>query len=436
MKRAALFVGVNEYQAPIASLNYARHDATSLYEFFVRSRSYRANMVDILSTEVTAEKILRAIKSTMAKLEPGDLFLFYFSGHGVEDNNQHLLLSSNAEHLGDSWTGAVSLGNLKHLTHKRGVQSVFIIDSCRDSLFQGHRGVAVGASAQARSVCLSAMVKEPCEEGYLTPVVLCSCSAGEQAFEVPSLEQGIFSRALLEAIETEPSQPLHEVAEGLVPRISKLLAAHRLTGKQTPELHRALGSKVHLFDGQTAAEPVAAAQAESPLVALILAAEKGSATAQYHLAEMYAQGDGVRKDPVEALKWTRMAAEQAHAAAQYRLARCYAEGIGVMKDVATAAQWYRKAAEQGYAKAQDMLGYCYDNGQGVVKNKPEALQWYRKAAEQGCVRSQNTLGYCYEFGQGVPMNCTVALQWYRKAAEQKDAYATAAIARLQKKGFR
>ena len=86
------------------------------------------------------------------------------------------------------------------------------------------------------------------------------------------------------------------------------------------------------------------------------AAEKGDAEAQFNLATMYTNGEGVTKDDAEAVRWFRRAAEQGHAAAQYNLGVSYANGEGVTKDDAEAIRWYRLAAEQGHAAAQYNLG--------------------------------------------------------------------------------
>jgi len=65
------------------------------------------------------------------------------------------------------------------------------------------------------------------------------------------------------------------------------------------------------------------------------------------------------EDYADAVKWYRKSAEQGHARAQYELAWMYEEGQGVERDVAEAVKWYRKAADQGddYAKeALERLG--------------------------------------------------------------------------------
>jgi len=106
--------------------------------------------------------------------------------------------------------------------------------------------------------------------------------------------------------------------------------------------------------------------------------------------------DGVaatqRGDFATALRLWKPLAEQGHASAQYFLALMYGDGEGVPQDDAEAVKWYRRAAEQGHASAQNNLGFMYDNGRGVPQNDAEAVKWYRRAAEQGVsvVRSFET----------------------------------------------
>ena len=91
-------------------------------------------------------------------------------------------------------------------------------------------------------------------------------------------------------------------------------------------------------------------------------AEQGSASAQFNLGVMYANGLGVKQDDFEAVKWYRQAAEQGDANAQSNLGAAYSAGRGVKQDDFEAVKWYRQAAEQGYANAQSNLGSAYSAG--------------------------------------------------------------------------
>ena len=104
------------------------------------------------------------------------------------------------------------------------------------------------------------------------------------------------------------------------------------------------------------------------------------AEAQFNLGVKYADGLGVPKDAVEAVKWYRKAADQNHAHAQYNLGFMYDKGLGVPKDAAEAVKWFRKAADQNEALAQLILGIKYDEGDGVLKDVARAYMYLNLAA--------------------------------------------------------
>ncbi len=262
MKRAALFVGINNYNAPISALNYARQDASGLYDYFVKSPDYTARLVDLMTGDrITVDEIIEKVETMIAQLDAGDLFLFYFSGHGVDDRGSHTLLSSTAREVGQQWLGAISINQLRELTQKPGVQSIFIIDSCRDAVFSGHRGVGIATESAARSVSLAAFKKRAVTGKALPPVILCSCSAGEQAFEVKGLDKsdpagGVFTKAFLEVLSEPRSFKIDDVVKALTQKIEKILARYHLTGKQTPELIKPMGCSPYLFEPLPTAAPL------------------------------------------------------------------------------------------------------------------------------------------------------------------------------------
>ena len=112
-------------------------------------------------------------------------------------------------------------------------------------------------------------------------------------------------------------------------------------------------------------------------------AEQGNASAQFNLGNMYDNGQGVKQDDVEAVKWYRQAAGQGHALSQLGLGLMYDKGRGVKQDDVEAVKWYRKAAEQGNANAQFLLGFSYILGKGVQVNKALAKEWFSKACDNG-----------------------------------------------------
>ena len=182
---------------------------------------------------------------------------------------------------------------------------------------------------------------------------------------------------------------------------------------------------------------------------------------------MYANGQGVAEDAVEAVRWYRKAIEQGHTGAQgspdalyasgsmlpkkspnpsVRYARprtkvtpgpsgssdpLYATGRGIAQDDAEAYKWYRKAAEQGHADAQCKLGFVYSSDKCTPQDQAEGTRWYRKAAEQGHADAQVRLGWRYANGQGVAQDEAEAVRWVRNAAEQGNVNAEESLRQFQ-----
>lgn len=113
-------------------------------------------------------------------------------------------------------------------------------------------------------------------------------------------------------------------------------------------------------------------------------AEAGYTPAQFHLAQLYENGQaGVVKNPPEARRWTLRAAEGGERMAMYNLGLDYFYGTGGPQDLPAAARWLRKAADQGLTDAQYNLGMLYQAGSGVERDLAEAYKWFSIAAEGG-----------------------------------------------------
>ncbi|MFN7571262.1 MAG: tetratricopeptide repeat protein [Betaproteobacteria bacterium] len=174
------------------------------------------------------------------------------------------------------------------------------------------------------------------------------------------------------------------------------------------QLKRALLLVALCLFGSASAQP-------APARAVLEAAQKGDAPAQFKLGEMYDLGQGVPQDYAQAVKWYRAAAEQGLAAAQFALAEMLKNGDGVAKNLAEAVRWYRRAADQNHAGAQLLLGVLAESGTGMPHNAAQAAQWYRLSAEQGDARALLLLANLYQTGQGVPKSAVASWALYTRS---------------------
>ncbi|MBL8480832.1 MAG: SEL1-like repeat protein [Rhodocyclaceae bacterium] len=159
------------------------------------------------------------------------------------------------------------------------------------------------------------------------------------------------------------------------------------------------------------------------------AARQGHPAAQAMLGFFYAEGQGVPKSEIEAVRWYKLAADSGNVMAQNNLGKMYEQGRGVTASMQDALYWYHKAADQGNAPTQNNLGYMYANGRGVTRDEQEGVRWYQKAAEQDFAPAQANLGMMYLEGRGVPRDEVEGLRWLRLAAAKGDAMARAQLSR-------
>ena len=121
------------------------------------------------------------------------------------------------------------------------------------------------------------------------------------------------------------------------------------------------------------------------------AANQGYAPAQFYLAKLYENGEGgLRKDALEARRWTERAAQGGERKAMHNLGLYFFEGTGGPKNLTSAAQWFRRAADLGLTDSQYNLGKLYEEGFGVTQNGAEAYKWYLIAGRAGDSESKGS----------------------------------------------
>lgn len=190
-----------------------------------------------------------------------------------------------------------------------------------------------------------------------------------------------------DAINAMSGGKAHEIASpeadttpfGPNPRMSVALAPQAITpvapvSVDTPDL-------TGRFEAATAAVEQAKPGGVEDLKKVAAA---GYAPAQFYLAKLYENGEGgVKKDLVEARRWTERAAEGGDRKAMHNLGIAYFSGAGGAKNSTTAAQWFRRAADLGLVDSQYNLAALYEQGLGVSQNSAEAYKWYLIAARTG-----------------------------------------------------
>jgi hypothetical protein len=198
-RRVALAVGVDVYEdSQLATLRCAVRDATEFGAFLKYRAGY--DRVEQLASGVTDDQIVDTAVRLTKELKPGDLFVFYFSGHGIEYAGRHLLLCPKAQYGRlQFYRQTVPVDQLRDETIQAGIDRVFILDACRTNPVAGRGGDGLHGEVILRDVVTHARVGA---SGSGSFGMMFSCSEGEQAGELISRQNGLFTAALLSVLET------------------------------------------------------------------------------------------------------------------------------------------------------------------------------------------------------------------------------------------
>jgi len=203
MKKYGLLVGVDEYRDKMISrVPFARADATALAER-LRTRC-EFDYVHVLSDSDGPDTpelghIIDALQDIAFEVKPGDLFLFFFAGHGVERNGLGYLLTIDSRQMFPA-VGTLPLEMLKEsLGLMAATQRILLIDSCRNNPEAG-RGVEANRMGEGfyRDIVAVARAKEAPD---ITTCLLIACQSGQRAREWPSKGHGVFSHFLLAGLD-------------------------------------------------------------------------------------------------------------------------------------------------------------------------------------------------------------------------------------------
>jgi len=209
MKRKALFVGVNEYQdAQIENLRYAVCDASEIQAQFKFCGFETKLLPDPARGDV--EKWVEAMTSG---LKAGDVFVFYFAGHGYTSpgGSDELLFCRDDKYADLQYNRAgIPFSMLRDQTLRNGQNSIFILDACRSNFFSGQRGKAPPRDL----VSMSAMMGNPGSPRRRGAYAIWrSCGSGQSALELESLGHGIFTYAI-DRVMTDCREKGRELAFG------------------------------------------------------------------------------------------------------------------------------------------------------------------------------------------------------------------------------
>ena len=256
MQLTAFLAGINRYADPgINRLTCAVRDTLALELCLQHQCGFKTR--SLTDEQATKQAIKDGVRTMCAGLGRGDLFLFYFSGHGSdEDHSSQQVLHPVNVSLADldehDASDLIPVRWLEEATAKCGATRVFVFDACRVPLRAGTKDAAA-AQGEAGVRDITTLVQRDAAENPPL-VVLCSCSPGQRAHELANLGRGAFSQAFEDLLRAHlqsrrrlvfPGTVLAELSEAT----GHLLQAHGRQGRQDPLLRFNRGEVV-LLEGR------------------------------------------------------------------------------------------------------------------------------------------------------------------------------------------
>lgn len=193
-KRWALVIGASKYEH-FGSLQYSADDAASFSKALVDAYGFEASKVRTLTDldgvangdKPTVSNIRRELDGILSNraLNKGDLFVFYFAGHGIGTKQGDFLVPSDATKENAERVGLPIRDVISQIVGA-GLKNVLVIaDACRAGEQNpfGNELQELGKKANI--------------------AVLLGCSPGKRSYEYPALGHGIFTYMLEKAMRTE-----------------------------------------------------------------------------------------------------------------------------------------------------------------------------------------------------------------------------------------
>lgn len=155
-----------------------------------------------------------------------------------------------------------------------------------------------------------------------------------------------------------------------------------------------------------------------------LAAKAGVLRGQVMLGWYYQYGEGVERDPYQAIKWYSLAAERGDPLAYTNLGSIY-EGRedGDPQAFAKAYELHLKAIELGSGLGLQRLANLIRNGKGSRDDQAKGFDVIVNQAEKGIPKAQLYAGGLLLEGKGTEKNAEEAVQWLLQSANSGNASA-------------
>jgi uncharacterized caspase-like protein/cytochrome c-type biogenesis protein CcmH/NrfG len=205
----AIVVGINEYER-LTKLKYAKQDALKIKGFLEEAGEAQSILLCTDDSEPIDGKPTRATHTNLSDLlltgfeepflSPEENLWFFFSGHGLRYKQKDYLVPIDGNPRDIDRTCITVDYVTERLSNSGAGNIVLILDACRNAS-EGGKGGAEALGEEARE-CIR-------ERGLIS---IFACRPQEQSWEEDTLGHGIFTFALLKALEEATCATVRQIS--------------------------------------------------------------------------------------------------------------------------------------------------------------------------------------------------------------------------------
>jgi uncharacterized caspase-like protein len=236
----AIVIGINDYHHhPERELKYAVDDAQMMLDFLLNDAQFKPEQIILCIGNKDRQSIQdysyptypNLLHLLSEKLKPEtigskiDRFWFFFAGHGIHQNGQDLLITTDSLIQDIDRKIMLPVSEVVACLRKhQDTEIVLILDCCRN--------LAGSRSWDNESTEIGKETLEIARERGITTIF--SCDSEERSYELDNIKHGSFTYALVEGLKQFTKA--NELEEYLKKRVPELNSADNKSPQQNPRI--------------------------------------------------------------------------------------------------------------------------------------------------------------------------------------------------------
>jgi hypothetical protein len=224
-----LGIGVAQYRQPALQLKYPAKDVKDLETILKQQqgKAYRQVVTKLITDQqATRRNLNHVVKTFFKRAKPGDIAILFISGHGMNTSQGYHFLTYDAhpeqlETTGVSWETFKALGDID-------AHVLLLADTCHAGNIKGNTDWQERAKADPHQFLGEANLHNV--------VILASSSGADVSLEKDSLENGVFTEALIEGLSGKAADDKGIVDIALLQRYVRKTVPKLTEGAQKPTI--------------------------------------------------------------------------------------------------------------------------------------------------------------------------------------------------------